>query len=159
MNNEQGKRAEEIFGVRITQGYLFRARDLGEKWPVSDYYVEINDDDEPYYFIVQVKSSRRGYDTNGDFKISVTKSKINQFSNYAAPTFLAGVNVENELVYLTAITKKKRTGVSKISLDFILNAADKPTSLQNLKRLKREIKRFWKATNTKAIKRNFKSSL
>ncbi len=159
MNNEQGKRAEEIFGVRITQDYIFRARDLGGKWPVSDYYVEINNDDEPFYFIVQIKSSRRGYDTSKNLKIAVSKKKINQFSNYNAPTYLAGVDMEKEIVYLTPTYKKMNTGVSKISSSIFLDAYNKVKSLKHLKILEKEIKRFWKQTNTKTIKRNFKSSL
>lgn len=158
-NNEQGQRAEEIFGIRITQDYLFRARDLGAKWPVSDFYVEINDDNAPFYFIVQVKSSSRGYYKNKNLKISISKKKINQLSNYYAPTYLAGIDIEKEIVYLTPAYKINQTGISKISSNFILTAADKTLSLKNLKSLKNEIQTFWKQTNTKSKKRFFKTSI
>jgi hypothetical protein len=157
--NQDGKRAEEIFGVRITQDYFFRARDLGEKWPVSDYYVEVENNDEPLYFIVQVKSSTRGYDTKKNLKIAVTKKKVNQLASYQAPTYVAGVDVEKEVVYLTPLYKKKNTGISKISDKFTLSKEDKSTSKKNLNKLLQEIKQFWMATNTKTIKRNFKSTL
>lgn len=159
MNNQQGKRAEEIFGVRITQDYVFRARDLGEKWPVSDYYVEVDNDDEPLYFIVQVKSSRRGYDGNGNLRIQVTNRKVNQLATYKAPTFVAGVDIEREVVHLIPLYRKRRAGISSVSDRITLSVSDKKTSRKNLNKLLREIRSFWKATNTGKIKRRFKGKL
>lgn len=159
INNEQGQRAEEIFGVRITQDYFFRARDLGGKWPVSDYYVEVNDDNNPFHFIVQVKSTSKPLNRNNNLPISISRKKVNQLSNYDAPTFLAGVDVPNETVYLIPIYKRQSAAISKISGTFILNANDKKTSLKNLKLLETEVKRFWRNTDTKSKKRSFKTSL
>lgn len=158
LKNDQGQRAEEIFGVRITQDYFFRARDLGAKWPVSDYYVELNDDDNPIHFIVQIKSTSKPINRNNNIPISITKKKVNQLSNYNAPTFLAGVDVPNEIVYLIPIYKRHKKAISKISGAFVLNANDKKASLKNLKLLKTEVKRFWRGTNTKSQKRVFQST-
>lgn len=157
--NQDGKRAEEIFGVRITQDYIFRARDLGEKWPVSDYYVEVDNNDEPSFFIVQVKSSNRGYDRNGNLKISASRKKLNQLVTSNAPTFIAGVDIPNEKVYLTPLYKKRNVGLYKISDVFVLDVTDKQTSKRNLKKLRREIKRYWRQTNTKSIKKIFQTNL
>jgi hypothetical protein len=157
--NQQGKRAEEIFGVRITQDYIFRARDLGGKWPVSDYYVEVDNDDNPLYFIVQVKSSTRGYNKSNNLKISVTKKKANQLVSYMAPTFVAGVDIEKEIVYVTPLYKERASGISVISDSFILSVSDKSSSKENLNKLLQEIKQFWNDTNTKTVKRNFISKL
>ena len=158
-NNDQGQRAEEIFGVRITQDYFFRARDLGAKWPVSDYYVEINDDDNPFHFVVQIKSTAQALNRNNNLPISISQKKVNQLSNYNAPTFLAGVDVTNETVYLVPIYKRQGAAISKISGTFVLSPNDKKTSFKNLKLLESEVKRFWRNTNTKKNKRNFKSTL
>lgn len=157
--NQQGKRAEEIFGVRITQDYIFRACALGEKWPVSDYYVEVDNDDEPFFFIAQVKSSSRGYDWDGNLKISATREKLNQLATSNAPTFIAGVDIAQEKVYLRPYYKKKNVGLYKISDNIVLDVNDKPTSKQNLKKLMREVKRYWRQTNTSSVKRNFNTNL
>lgn len=159
MNNQQGKRAEDIFSVRITQDYIFRARDLGAKWPVSDYYVEIDNEEEPLSFIVQVKSSSRGYNAKGNFRISVSRESANQLASYRAPTFIAGVDIEKEMVYLSPLYRKRATGISTLSTIFALSERDQETSRINLQNLRSEIKKFWNDTNAKIIKENFKSTL
>lgn len=158
-NNAQGQRAEEIFGVRITQDYVFRARDLGAKWPVSDYYVEINNDDRPLHFIVQIKSTNQPLNRNNNLAIQVSKNKINQLSNYNAPTYLAGVDITNEIVYLIPMYRRKKTGISKISSSFVLSKEDLERSLINLELLQAEIIRFWRSTDTIRRKRKFNSVL
>ena len=55
--NAQGERGESIFKTRITQGDLFAIYFLGEKAPIVDFLLEINDKDTPYPFMVQVKST------------------------------------------------------------------------------------------------------
>lgn len=156
-NNAQGQRAEEIFGVRITQDYLFRARDLGAKWPVSDYYVEINDDNNPLYFIVQIKSTIRSLSSKNKLPISVSKRKLNQFSNYNAPTFLAGVNIQNETVYMIPIYRRQPVTLYSIPTTFVLSANNKTLSFSNLKLLEKEVRSFWWQTYSRTDKRNFKS--
>lgn len=158
-NNDQGERAEEIFGVRITQDHLFRAKDLGAKWPISDYYVEINDDNNPLHFIVQVKSTRMGINRNNNLPVSVSLRKLVQLSNYYAPTFLAGVDVTNETVYLFPIYRRQRIGISRIPGRFVLSANDKQGSLANLRLLMREVRIFWTNTNAKRNKRTFQSAI
>jgi len=39
--------------VEILRDYFFRARHLGEKWPASDFYVELIGPTDRFFFIVE----------------------------------------------------------------------------------------------------------
>jgi hypothetical protein len=151
MNNEQGDIGEIIFKLAISRHYIFRPRELGDKWPVSDCYVELVAPKEKFHFIVQIKSSRQGY-SNGRLKLTAPKKKINQLKNYYAPTYLAGVDVEDERVYLIPINKSVRKNISRLNTSFELTKA-------NLKLLEKDVKDFWKSSGLKAHKTNFNHSI
>lgn len=53
--NAIGDRGESIFMSRITEGFLFRVYFLGEKAPIGDFILEINDESTPYECMIQVK--------------------------------------------------------------------------------------------------------
>jgi len=147
MQNEQGDLGETIFKLAISRDYVFRPRDLGEKWPVSDFYVELTTSVQKLYFIVQVKSSRRGY-SNGRLRITAPKAKINALKNYNAPTYLAGVDVSNERVYLVPVNKSLRQNISTLDTSFELTPG-------NLRLLARDVRNYWRGSNMQQYKRNY----
>jgi hypothetical protein len=151
-NEQQGAFGESLFEVAITRGYLFRPQHLGGNWPTSDFYVELNGLNEKLFFIVQVKSSIRGYDKNGNLRIQVPKSKLNQLRNYFAPTYLAGVDIPGEKVYLTAINFVATKDVNKISTTFEVNE-------QTLKTLYQEVQHFWLHSGLKTYKEQYKHAM
>ena len=138
-----------MFQVAITRGYLFRPQHLGGNWPTYDFYVELNGLDERLFFIVQVKSSIRGYDRGGNLRIQVPKSKLNQLRNYFAPTYLAGVDIPGEKVYLSAINFVATKDVTRISSTFEVNE-------QTLKLLYGEVQHFWQQSGLKTYKEQYK---
>ena len=73
--NSIGLRGENIFATRITQGNVFNIYFLGDKVPIVDFLIEINDAKTPYAFMVQVKSTTRGYNASGNLKVRVPKEK------------------------------------------------------------------------------------
>lgn len=148
MVNEQGELGESLFKVAITRNYLFRPLHLGDKWPTSDFYVELNNLNERLFFIVQVKSSIRGYDKNNNLKIHVPKTKINLLRSYYAPTYLAGVDIPGEKVYLSAINTLVTKDITRISTKFELNTS-------TLQLLYGEVRHFWHHSGLSIYKENY----
>ncbi|HEY0667629.1 MAG TPA: DUF4365 domain-containing protein [Sphingobacteriaceae bacterium] len=149
MNNEIGDLGEAIFNVEISRDYIFRPRHLGEKWPSSDFYVELVGLKEHFFFIVQVKSTSQGLDKDGNLKIKAAKEKLRKLNSYYCPTYLAGVDVNTDSVYLIAINKNKRKNISKLPTKFKLD-------LQNRKLLFDEVKAFWMSSGLGRYKNIFR---
>lgn len=152
LQNEIGDIGENIFSVVISRDYIFRARHLGEKWPSSDFYVELIGPKENFFFIVQVKSTNKGLNGANKLKIGIPKDKLHKLNDYYCPTYVAGVNVINEKVYLIPINTKKRKGISSFSIGFELDTT-------NRKKLFEDVKTFWTGTNVKSYKSKFKHKL
>jgi hypothetical protein len=77
MSDLIGARGESRFLVLITEPHegerpIFRAQRLGEKWPATDFLVElVGSEDVSGFFFVQVKTTRQGY-TERDRRLKVT---------------------------------------------------------------------------------------
>jgi len=147
--NEIGELGEGIFNVAISRDLIFRPRHLGEKWPSSDFYVELVGLKEHFFFIVQVKSTTLGLDKKGNLKVKANKKKLHDLNAYYCPTFLAGVDINTEEVYLIAINKNKRKDISNLPTKFKLDKV-------NRKLLYDDVKKFWENTDIKAYKNAFK---
>lgn len=152
MQNEIGDLGEAIFNVEISRDYLFRPRHLGEKWPSSDFYVELIGPKEHFFFIVQVKSTSQGLDKSGNLKVKATSKKIKELNSYYCPTYLAGVDVNNSNVFLIPINKAKRKDLNKLPTTFQLNSANRQLLFD-------DVKDFWENTDIKDYKNKFKHSI
>jgi len=152
MTNEIGDLGEAIFEVEILRDYFFRARHLGEKWPASDFYIELIGPTDRFFFIVEVKSTTQGFDKKGNLNIVATKERVRALNAYYCPTYLAGVEMHSNSVYLTAVNRDKRKDMGSLPAKFILNS-------ENRLRLFKEVQSFWKGTDVKKYKRNFKHVL
>ncbi|NRS90806.1 hypothetical protein HNQ02_003753 [Flavobacterium sp. 7E] len=148
MSNEIGELGETLFNLAISRDYIFRPRHLGEKWPASDFYVELIGPTEVFFFIVQVKATHSGLNNKGNLKIKVPKQKLHDLNSYFCPTYVAGVDNDSEEVYLVSINTNRRKGISSLPTKFILNK-------QNRIKLFNEVKDFWLNSNIKNYKRNF----
>lgn len=149
MQNDVGDLGESLFKVAITRGYIFRPMHLGEKWPISDFYIELIGTNKTMFFIVQIKSTDQGFQKNGNLKINLPKIKLHQLNSYYCPTYLAGVDNNSGRVFLTAINTNKRKGISSLPPTFELNDV-------NRKILYDEIERFWSNSNIETYKRTFR---
>lgn len=150
--NEIGEIGEKIFNLVISRDLIFRASPLGEKWPTSDFYIELIGPKEHFYFIVQVKSTDKGINGASKLKIDIPKDKLHKLNEYYCPTYIAGVDVKTEKVYIFQINTKRHKGVSGI-----------PTTLEldSKKRVKLfdDVKNFWIGSNVKSYKSKFKHVL
>lgn len=150
--NEIGDLGEALFNVVISRDFTFRARHLGEKWPTSDFYIELIGLEENFYFIVQIKSTDLGLNSKNKLRIQVSKEKLHKLNKYYCPTYIAGVDVKTEKVYLEAINTKRRKGISSLSTTFEVNQ-------DNRKVLFEEVKNFWTGTKLNEYKSKFKHKL
>ncbi|WP_044634126.1 DUF4365 domain-containing protein [Neotamlana sedimentorum] len=148
MSNEIGELGEGIFNVAISRDYKFRPRHLGEKWPASDFYVELIGPTEIFFFIVQVKATESGINNKGNLRVKVPKKKLHDLNSYYCPTYVAGVDNDTEEVYLVSVNTRRRKGISSLPTKFVLNK-------QNRIKLFEEVQKFWLNSDIKTYKRNF----
>ena len=91
-NNDIGNRGETIFASRISANYDFKAYFMGEKAPIGDFILEINDENTPYECMVQVKGTTQGYNVgDGKLKAKVEAAKLQKLLNRPLPTYVAGL--------------------------------------------------------------------
>ena len=156
--NSIGVRGEHIFATRITQGNIFNVYFLGDKAPVVDFLVEINDVKNPYAFMVQVKSTIRGYDTAGNLKVRVVKEKYKSLLNRPLPTYIAGVDIKTETVYLCSAFYDKKL-VKTMPAKNKLKLTSPVTTTRVLTMLKQDVIKYWQSAKTNSYKKKFKSCL
>lgn len=142
--NMLGTRGEIIFCLAISQLHederpLFRPVILGDKWPAADLAVELAD--EPgMFFLVQVKTGRRGYTSDRSrLLIAVDQLRLQKLSNAPLPTYLVGVDEPGGSVFLAAIFGELSAGRSSISVSHSV----KDVAVH--RRLYNEVKEFWSA--------------
>lgn len=157
-HNKIGARGESIFMTRITQFGLIDGFFLGDKAPIVDFYLDFVEGNESYQFLVQVKSTTLGYDNNGNLKISVPQSKYRQLQKKRLPTYVAGVDVNKEIVYLCSAFQERKV-ISSMPTKHSLKLTRPFRSKKTLKLLKEDVIRFWNGTITKDYKNKFKSKI
>jgi len=155
--NAIGDRGESIFTSRITEGFLFRVYFLGEKAPIGDFILEINDESTPYECMIQVKSTRTGYNASGNLKAKVSKGKLTKLTNRPLPTYVAGVDEIDEKVYICPAFNAN-SAISSIPTNHILEKGN-PVSLITLRVLKEDIVNYWQSINIQNHKTNYNSIL
>jgi hypothetical protein len=141
--NALGDRGEAIFYVAATKFHgdrpLFRPILLGGKWPIADAAVELVD--QPgMFFLVQVKSSARGFSTDGSrLRIAADRTDLQMLADAPLPTYLIGVDEPGENVFLAAVHGRIRKGRTSISTKHSLQSSDVR------QRLFEKVKTFWQA--------------
>ena len=156
--NAIGVRGESIFMTRITQGNIFNVYFLGDKAPIVDFLVEINDPKTPFAFMVQVKSTIKGYNKDGNLKVRVTKEKYKALMQRPLHTYIAGVDIQQETVYICSAFSDK-TFLKSLPSKNKLKFTSKVTTMKVLDLLKKDVISFWQNSKTASYKKKFKSSL
>lgn len=156
--NSIGLRGESIFTTRITQGNIFNVYFLGDKTPIVDFLVEINDTKTPYAFMVQVKSTIRGYNKAGNLKVRVIKDKYKALLKRPLPTYIAGVDINTETVYICSAFYDKQL-VKSLPTKNKLKFTSPVTTARVLRLLRDDVTNYWQNSQTTSYKKMFKSSL
>lgn len=138
--NALGERGEKMFYVAATEFHgasaLFRPNDLGAKWPVADYVVEVSG--KPgRFFAVQVKTSQRGRNPAGHLQISASKKDIAALLKLAVPAYIVGVDEPTGNVYIA----RPLRAVSLSSIPTTHSLADPAVRVA----LRDEVNAFWAA--------------
>lgn len=157
-NNLIGLRGESIFMTRITEFNLIEGYFLGDKAPIVDFYMDIIDGNESYQFLVQVKSTTLGYDGSGNLKVSVHEKKYKKLQKKRLPTYIAGVDVNNEVVYICSAFQEGKK-ISSMPVKHSLKKSRPIRTKHTLKKLREEVIRYWNGNITKEYKNKFKSCL
>lgn len=156
--NAIGDRGESIFMTRITQWNYFKVYFLGEKAPIVDFLLEILDIATPYYFLVQVKGTTLGYQQGGNLKANVDNDKMIKLLNRTLPTYVAGVDVNDEKVYLCPAFEPALRYPS-IPTRHKLEFADSNASRATLNLIKEDVINFWQHSNMGQYKSQYHSLL
>lgn len=157
-SNAIGDRGESIFCSRITEHYMFSVHFLGEKAPYVDFLLEVRDPKKSYFFMVQVKSTERGYDSNGNLKVAVSTTKYKELVKKPMPTYVAGVDNKSETVYLCSAFADKKC-ISSMPTKHGLKQSRKVTSKKTLELLKKDVMDYWNHSKHGSYKKKYKSNL
>ena len=146
--NGIGASGENIAKAILEYLQAFRVVFLGEKFPVVDFYVEINDAENSYPFMVQVKATTS----------ELTKRKHLQLHKKPIPTYVGGVHIDTATLYITP-TMTGKVKISTIAPDCVLSLDDKEANLDNVLRIKNDVMAYWDSLDAKNKKAAYKSLL
>jgi hypothetical protein len=142
MNDTLGARGESRFLVLITEPHdrqpIFRAQRLGEKWPATDFLVElVGGDGVAGFFFVQVKTTRQGYTERGRrLKVTVAQNTVARLASVPAPTYVVGIDDVDGTGYIVSANGERLTNVASVPSDF-------PIDRVNRERLWEEVRAYW----------------
>jgi hypothetical protein len=137
--NAIGQRGESIFYLKLSVLHgtrpLFRAAQLGEKWPVIDFAVELYR--KPgQLFLVQVKATQMPINpVKGRLPIDVKPEHVKRLLSSPIPAYLVGVHEPSEEAFLIAPSAVRR--IRDITTAFPLS--DRKVRIE----LRQEVQRFW----------------
>ncbi len=138
-----GDIGENTFALRLSKEGIFKVYFLGEKAPIVDFILEIIDEKKPYQCLVQVKSigQRKKYRRDGWMRTPVPQKKLEALIARPLPTYVAGVDVDKEIVYMApAYNEEERFPAIPPKLKFDRN---RTASQSSLKRLRDDIINYW----------------
>lgn len=121
--NTLGDRGESIFRLAVTTLHggwpLFRPAQLGEKWPVADFAVELLN--QPgHFFLVQVKATQKAVTPRGHrLPLDVKADRIRLLLGSPIPAYLVAVHEPSERAFLAAPRLVRR--IRDVTTAFPLN--------------------------------------
>jgi hypothetical protein len=113
---------------------------LGEKCETFDFLVELVDAGEktPFFF-VQVRATRKKYtrtQTPPRLRIELSEKDVRRMVAYPAPTYVVGVQEDEERAFIISVHGVMAEGISSITTAHELTC-------ETLKRLWYEVREFW----------------
>ena len=143
-----GRKGEYVFAAHVmdycgNERPYFNAIFLGDKSESLDFLVELEGvPPGNLFFFVQVKATKLGYTKNRRLKIAVSGEVVERIKRYPAPTYLVGIDEPTSRSFIVAIHEGVTGPISSISTDH-------PLDCSNLKRLRDEVRAYWKGRDTK----------
>jgi Domain of unknown function (DUF4365) len=127
---------------------LFKPTHLGEKYPVVDFIVDVLDPTENSigFFFVQVKSTSAACALSRTLRLDVELEKYNKLAAIPVPTFLIGVDTQNESAFMIAAPKAVLRTFSSITKKHDLADDDVRVGLY------KEVAEYWRKNRSHLIK-------
>lgn len=161
VRNYIGDHAESICATTLGSFFgrdfpFFIPNFLGQKFEAIDYYVQLvglRGEFMPYYFLVQVKSTRQGYTKmKGHLKVKVSDTDIRKLTSYSAPTYIVGVDEPSAQCYLASANEGCPNKIPSLPTQFPLDG-------KNSELLWQEVKNFWESNKIRLSSSQFSITL
>jgi hypothetical protein len=140
--NALGDRGEAIFQLALTElvgpnkSPYFRAKQLGEKWPVTDFFCQI--EGKPGYgFLVQAKATLNDIGKSTLPISTISQQKIEKLCKSPMPSYLVAVHEPSQQVYI-GVPNSIRS-ISSVPITYLLHQT------ATLDLLKQEVEQYWNA--------------
>lgn len=156
--NAIGTSGENFVAFVLNYFPFFNVFFLDGKAPIEDFFCEINDEGEPYPFLVQVKSTTTGTDDNGNLQTPLPEDKKQKLIARPIPTYLAGVDIDKMEVYLAPVFDP---GVkySTVKPNHVLKLKNRVRMANEIDLLKMDVRQYWYNSGIVAYKPSYQSVL
>lgn len=162
-SNIIGDPGENLAALRLAKFGVFKTYFLGEKAPSADFLIEIIDADKPYHALVQVKSIGQEirYRNTGWMVTPVPKQKLSALHKRVLPTYVAGVDLIEERVYVAPafISSADHMKLTSGTPPVLVLSNDETSAKASLTQLKNDMIRYWEANSIPHHKETYDSIL
>lgn len=153
----KGSSGEDTAKAILVSLPIFRVVFMGEKYPVTDLYVEIaNEKDKPYPFLVQIKTTTSELDEHGRLNVAVLHEKYEALCKRPVPTYVGGVNLNDDSLFIRPAFNPSEH-VSFIEPLMVLSKKDKVDCGRKLLAIKRDVINYWDNLSPQDYKKNYQS--
>lgn len=143
----------------LMTGQIFSAELLGGKVPSFDVYAEVFDQNKPYPFLVQIKTStmKNMYNQNS-IKTPVPDAKLISLCNRPIPTYVAGFDMRHNILYIAPAFSgtEKYASIPLIHKIELYNPA---AAEAELRKLRDDVLAFYDNNNIPSLKKSYTSTL
>lgn len=148
IQNSIGNSGENLAQLRLSKHAVFNVYFLGEKAPVADFMIEVNDEDTPYQALVQVKSTKaqNRYNRNGEMRTPVPDDKLLKLRNRPLPTYVVGADLVDELIHI-APAYQNDGQYPTIPHRLKIDNHNSDNDIKNLNQLKEDIINYYRSHN------------
>lgn len=156
-DNKIGASGEDYFASLFTWCGCY-VEFLGDKAPDVDFLVTFRDNDGVFEFLVQVKATGTLRSCSKTVKSGITSDEYNRLRIYHLPTYLARVDMPNQIVYMKPAYKTvKNAKYSMVSKKWALSLNALQSSRGVVNRIATDVKKYWQEGLDVNYKANFKS--
>lgn len=152
----KGSNGEDVAKSILGAFPIFRVVFMGEKYPITDFYVEIMDKNTPYPFLIQVKTTTSELDEKRRLCVSVLNAKYDALCGRPIPTYVGGVDLNNDSLFIRPAFDENEH-VCFIEPNMVISRKDKIDCGQKLLKIKRDVVNYWENLKIKEYKQAYQS--
>jgi hypothetical protein len=156
--NAIGSTGENIAKAILEFFPNFKVVFLGEKFPVVDFYVEVEEDGNTYPFLIQVKATTSNLTTRKCLCVAVPNLKYQSLHSKPIPTYVGGVHIDTAQLYI-APTYSSKKRITSIKPNCVLSIENKDMCAENMNRIKNDVKAYWDCLDAFNKKKEYVSTL